>query len=428
MIFNIITIFPQMFEPVFSCGVISKSIENGLIKVNPINLRDFTTDKHKITEDYPYGGGPGLVMKVEPVFRAVEHLKSNFDTKVVLLDPRGRKFNDDIAKKYVQFDNVTLICGRYEGIDERVRDIAIDEEISIGDYILTGGEFAAMVFIDSVSRYVKGVLGDDDSNKIESFAMGGLEFPHYTRPAIYKALKVPDILLSGDHKKIEEWRIAESIKTTLHTRKDLLKRISLNANYKKMMDKMQVVEKITKNLSIALLHYPMIDKSGDTVATSITNMDLHDISRTCMTYDINKYYIITPLEAQQEIAKRVMRHWLEGYGSYYNNNRSQAFTKLSINKNLAEVVEELEIHYGKKPLLIATTARWREKTIDYDNIFDMLQDANVLLLFGTGWGFTSEFLDNANYILEPIKGTGSFNHLSVRSAVAIVLDRIFRYL
>ena len=225
--FNILTIFPDYFDSFLSYGVISKGIENKLIDVEVINIRDYTRDKHRMTDDYQYGGGQGLVMKPEPICEAVNEIQAAERSHVILLDPRGRRFDQSKAEELSGKDNITFICGRYEGVDERIRDLVVDEEISIGDFILSGGELAAAVIVDAVGRLIPGVLGDENSAEEESFSQDLLEFPHYTRPYEYRGLKVPDVLRSGDHKKIEEWRRKESIKITLQNRFDLLKDLSL---------------------------------------------------------------------------------------------------------------------------------------------------------------------------------------------------------
>ncbi len=219
--FDILTIFPSMFRSPFEESIIKRAREKGLVEINTHNLRDYTTDKHKTVDDYPFGGGAGMVMKPEPIIRAIEALRSE-DSRVILTTPQGRLFTQDYAKGLLEYDHFIIICGRYEGVDERVMNF-VDEDISIGDYILTGGELAAMVIIDVLVRMIPGVLGNLESITDESFFDHLLEGPQYTRPREYRGLKVPDILLSGNHKKIKEWRRRESLKRTLERRPDLLK-------------------------------------------------------------------------------------------------------------------------------------------------------------------------------------------------------------
>jgi len=225
---DIVTIFPRMFNGVLSESIIKRAREKGIIEVKVHNLRDFSKDKHRKVDGRPFGGGPGMVMFAEPFFDAVAYIKektvsSDWKSDVILLGPKGRRFDYKMAKRLSGYDQLIFLCGHYEGVDERVRQYLIDEEISIGDFILTGGEPAAMVVIDAVTRLLPGVLGNKDSHIDESFSNGLLEYPQYTRPADYKGMKVPSALLSGDHKKIKDWRRMASLKETMKYRPDLLK-------------------------------------------------------------------------------------------------------------------------------------------------------------------------------------------------------------
>ncbi len=224
---DIVTIFPGMFEPVLNESIIKRAQNKGKVKIHVHNLRDYSCDKHKKVDDRPFGGGSGMVMGPMPIFNAVGHIKSKAKSKrvkVVLLCPQGERLNQKIAKKLAKYRHLILICGHYEGVDERVRKSLVDEEISIGDYVLTGGELPAMVLIDSVVRLVPGVLGDKNSLNFESFEGNLLEYPHYTRPADFRDMHVPEVLLSGDHKKIESWRKEQALKRTKQRRPDLLQR------------------------------------------------------------------------------------------------------------------------------------------------------------------------------------------------------------
>ena len=222
---DIITIFPRMFEPVLNESIIKRAQNKGKVKLYIHNLRDYSCDKHKKVDDRPFGGGSGMVMRPEPLFEAVEDIKSqvtSHKSQVVLLCPQGKKLTQNLAKRLSKFKHLILICGHYEGIDERVRQYLVDEEVSIGDYVLTGGELPAMVLVDCVVRLLPGVLGDKNSLYFESFEGNLLEYPQYTRPARFRDMRVPKMLLSGDHKKIESWRKKEAISRTKERRPDLL--------------------------------------------------------------------------------------------------------------------------------------------------------------------------------------------------------------
>ena len=225
MKFNVLTLFPEMFSSLNE-SIIGRSKEKGLIDINLINIRDFSKNKHKKVDDTPYGGGAGMVMEPTVVYDAFKSIKDK-KTKVIYLSPQGKTLNQQKVQDLAKEESITLLCGHYEGIDQRVIDTIVDEEISIGDYVLTGGELPAMVLIDSVSRYIEGVL-KEESIKEESFTNGLLEYPQYTRPEVFEGEKVPEILLSGHHENIEKWRKDKSIEITKKKRPDLLKKMAEN--------------------------------------------------------------------------------------------------------------------------------------------------------------------------------------------------------
>lgn len=227
--FDILTIFPEMFTGPFDSSLLKKARDREILQINVHNIRDYATDKHKMTDDYPYGGGSGMIMKVEPMDRALRHIVPDKEgVQVVLLTPQGKKLDQRLVEELVCYERIVLICGHYEGVDERVIEHLVDREISIGDYILTGGEFAAMILVDAVSRLVPGVLGNEGSAGQDSFSAELLEYPQYTRPAEYRAWKVPEVLLSGNHREIDRWRRRAALKRTLDRRPDLLSKADLS--------------------------------------------------------------------------------------------------------------------------------------------------------------------------------------------------------
>lgn len=221
MRFEILTIFPEYFG-VLSQSLIGKAIAGGILDVNVTNIRDYSKDKHSKTDDYPYGGGAGMVMTPDPVVSAIEAVDPEHKLKRIYLSPKGVQLKQKVVENLAKEEGLLLLCGDYEGIDERIIDLCIDEEISIGDYVLTGGELPALVLINAVARYVNGVLGSSESTDEESFSNGLLEYPHYTRPAEYRGLKVPEVLQSGNHAEIAKWRREQSLKITRERRPDLL--------------------------------------------------------------------------------------------------------------------------------------------------------------------------------------------------------------
>ena len=224
MRFDIITIFPEIFAGVLDCGILRRARQAGLADVRLVNLRDFTRDKHKSVDDRPYGGGEGMVFMPEPLFAAVEYCRGperTAETRVILLTPQGKTWGQEMALELSGLRHVVLVCGRYEGVDQRVMDAMVDLEISIGDFILTGGEIPAMVILDSVIRLLPGALGNSDSALNESFSTGLLDFPQYTRPAVFRGLAVPEVLLSGDHARIAQWRKERALERTLRRRPEM---------------------------------------------------------------------------------------------------------------------------------------------------------------------------------------------------------------
>ncbi|HYP30203.1 MAG TPA: tRNA (guanosine(37)-N1)-methyltransferase TrmD [Blastocatellia bacterium] len=224
MRFDIITIFPEIFREVFDFGIIRRAVEAGLVEIKVHDLRDYTYDRHRQVDDRPFGGGAGMVMKPEPLFRAVEAITHGAEGAAkVLLSPQGRLFNQRAAEEFSRRERVVLICGRYEGVDERVVQSLVTEEVSVGDYVLSGGEIPAMVVVDAVTRLIPGALGCGESAEQDSFADGLLDYPHYTRPAEYRGMKTPDVLLSGNHAEIERWRRRKALQKTRDRRPDLLR-------------------------------------------------------------------------------------------------------------------------------------------------------------------------------------------------------------
>jgi len=236
MIFDILTLFPGMFDGPFDESIIKRAKEKQLIDIFIHNIRDWSTNRHHTVDDTPYGGSAGMVMKPEPVVACIEEIKSNRkNPRVILTSPRGRKLTHNIASELSQHDSLIIICGRYEGIDERVRELAIEDDISLGDFVLSGGEIAAMAIVDSVSRLVPDVLGNAESALADSFADGLLEHPHYTRPPEFRGHLVPEPLLSGDHEKIRKWRRQQSLRLTAKLRPDLFSTVELSKEDKKLL-------------------------------------------------------------------------------------------------------------------------------------------------------------------------------------------------
>ncbi|MCK5428856.1 MAG: tRNA (guanosine(37)-N1)-methyltransferase TrmD [Anaerolineales bacterium] len=238
--FDVFTLFPEVFEPYLQSSILLRARQRGLMEVDLHNIRDWTTDRHHVTDDDPYGGGGGMVMKPEPIFAAVEGvLGSPLPCPVILLTPQGRIFTQSIAQELSQHSRLALLCGRYEGIDERVRKYLVTDEISIGDFVLTGGELPALMLIDAVTRLLPGALGDPEGAWDDSYASGLLEYPHYTRPAEFRGWRVPEVLVSGDHARIARWRREQALLRTWQRRPDLLALAPLTDADRKFLAKLE---------------------------------------------------------------------------------------------------------------------------------------------------------------------------------------------
>lgn len=238
---DVLTLFPDIIQAYLNESIVKRAREKNLLDVAVYNIRDFETGKHKSVDDYPYGGGAGMVMKPEPLFSALDTLKGDGEERrIILLSPRGKTFNQSHAEEFSREGRrIVFICGRYEGIDERVRISLVDEEMSIGDYVLTGGELAALVIIDASARLIPGALGDERSAEEESFSWGLLDYPHYTRPRVFRGMAVPDVLLTGNHRAIWRWRRKEALKKTLQMRPDLVRRLKLSGEDREIISEIE---------------------------------------------------------------------------------------------------------------------------------------------------------------------------------------------
>ncbi|VEI04729.1 tRNA (guanine-N(1)-)-methyltransferase [Kurthia zopfii] len=237
---QVLSLFPDMFEGVFGSSIMKKAQEKGAVKMEVTDFRAYSENKHNQVDDYPYGGGAGMVLKPEPLFNAVEELVAQGKKpRIILMCPQGERYDQKKAEELAQEEDLIFLCGHYEGYDERIREFLVTDEISIGDFVLTGGELAAMTVVDSVVRLLPGVLGQEASHVNDSFSTGLLEHPHYTRPADYKGMKVPDVLMSGNHAKIEQWRMEQTIKRTYERRPDLLEGIELTKEQKAYLQKLK---------------------------------------------------------------------------------------------------------------------------------------------------------------------------------------------
>lgn len=242
MRFDILTLFPELLETIFDCSIIGRARKNNLIEINCINIRDFANNKHNRVDDYPYGGGKGMVMQAEPIYRAYMSICEGLDYKprTIFMSPQGRTFRQSTAKRFAKKEHIILLCGHYEGVDQRVLDEIVDEEISIGDFVLTGGELAAAVVVDSTARLIKGVLSEDECFEEESHYNGLLEHPQYTRPSVWNGIEVPEVLQSGHHENIKKWKREQSIINTFNKRRGMLRLAKLSDKERSFVEELKI--------------------------------------------------------------------------------------------------------------------------------------------------------------------------------------------
>ncbi len=417
MKFNVLSIFPELFKPFTELGLVGRAVKEGKISIELTQLRDFAINTQAQIDDTPFGGGAGMVLRPEPAIDAIKSKQSK-DSKVVLFTPRGRKLDHDFAKELSANKDLILLCTRYEGVDQRVVDNYVDYEVSMGDYVLMGGELPAMTFMECLSRFVPGVLGNAESLEQESFTDGLLEHPQYTKPREYLEMKAPEVLFSGNHKNIDTWKKEKSISDTKERRMDLFESYRAKTN-----------TKLTKApISVALVHYPVLNKEGKVIASSITNLDMHDIARSSRTYGVENYFLVHPTKAMRKLMDTIAEHWDKGYGATYNPNRKEALSNVRVVPDFEDVVLQLQEKYSKLPKIIVTSAKRTESSISFAKMKEILANNSedpYLIVYGTGWGLTDGFIKRADYMLEPVGSVEDFKHLSVRSAAAIILDRLF---
>ncbi len=428
--FSVITIHPELIDGGLAAGVVGRARAAGALTVATVNPRDFTKDRHRSVDDTPYGGGPGMVMRCEPLAAAIEHaagLVPDAPAHRILLSPAGAPLTQARVRALAALPHLVLVCGRYEGVDQRVVDALIDEEISLGDFVLSGGELGALAVIDAVARLQPGVLGAASSVDDESFSAALLEYPQYTRPVEFRGAAVPAILQGGNHEAIRRWRRQQALRRTAVRRPDLLARHIFTAEDDKLARDVAELQ-VAARTHVALVHHPVFDRQGTIVTSAVTNFDIHDIARACATYGLGSYFVVTPVASQRDKVQYITDVWREDI----KDHRLAALARVRPVAQVSDAIEALREATGAEPLVVATTATpARFATAARRSPANLILDAiaapqrPVLLLFGTGWGLVDDQIPQVSHVLAPISGRPSWNHLSVRSAVAIILDRMF---
>lgn len=457
MRFTVVTLFPEAFDSALAASLLGKARAAGLVEIDFVNPRDFTEDRHRTVDDSPYGGGPGMVMKPGPLVAAIDSIAPGADggerPHRVLMSPAGAPLDQAQVRSLAGRRHVVLVCGRYEGIDQRAIDLGIDQELSLGDFVLSGGEFAALAVIDAVSRLVPGVLGDQASAEEESFSDGAtLEYPQYTRPPSFRGLDVPEVLIGGHHERVRAWRRRESLRRTAVRRPELLARRRLGESDQALAAGDPSILP-AQHAYVLLAHHPVFDRTGAVVTTSVTNLDIHDIARSATTYGLAGYFPITPIAVQREKIDHIGEVWRAEVTAQQEpvdrpsrrpraaraaeGDRSRALARVASAASIEDALDEIaRRHGGARPRVVATSARNEPapeggrapRALGYRELRARMAaeaDRPVALLFGTGHGLAGHAISLADWILEPITGQPAWNHLSVRSAVAVILDRLF---
>ena len=414
---TIVTAFPEFFENFLSSSMIGRGIKNGLLHVDVVDLRNFGLGNYRQIDDYAFGGEGGMVLLPEVLERALAAIRESSGTKgyVVYPSPQGDLFSQEIVETLAAQEHIILFCGHYEGLDERFVSRCVDREVSMGDFVLTGGEIPAMAIIDAMARLVPGVVGKETAVVEDSFFRGMLDHPHCTRPAEWNGECVPEELLSGDAAAIENWRRNAAVERTLARRPDLISRANIRPY-------------LPKGIYVELVHFPVLDRRGEKSTAAVTGLDLSDIARSCKTYGIDRFFVTTPLASQRDLVKTMTRHWTEGGGANVNPERAEAFRLLKLFPSVAKSVEWILKREKEIPLIVGTTARKHPGAFHWiEAKRRMLREKRpILLLFGTGSGLHEEVLAECSMVLSPLSGGGGeYNHLSVRTAAGAVLDRFF---
>ena len=433
MRFTILTLFPEFFAGPLATAQLGRAVDAGVVAVDLVNPRDFALGRHRPVDDRPYGGGPGMVMMPGPLSAALKSIPE--PGRKLVLAPSGTPLTQALARELACEPALTIVCGRYEGIDERLIEAEGLEPVSVGDFVLNGGEAAALCLIEAVGRLVPGFMGKEESGDEESFSGGLLEHPHYTRPEVYQDREVPEVLRGGSHAKVAQWRREESLRRTLLRRPELLSTAELTGTDIDFLRAQKCPASLGRGLTICLLHHPVLDKSGKASTVSLTNLDIHDMCRVSRTYELAGVFFVTPLVDQRELGTRLLTHWTDGAGGRTNPDRASALRLGRMAESLDEAIAQVTEEAGAAPKVVATSARTsfcpargrKERAIAFSppaRVRRWLAEGPVLLVLGTGHGLAPEVLTRADAVLSPVRGFAAYNHLPVRSAAAILVDRL----
>lgn len=421
---SILTLFPALYEPFLKTSIIGRARQSGKIDADVVNLFSLCQPKERI--DGPtFGPGAGVVLRPEIMEKGIEQQEAQKGTAYkIFFSPQGKKLDQDLLKRMYEnikkVDHVMLLPARYEGMDGRIEEYYADATVSVGDIVLMGGDIPAMILLEGLLRLIPGIVGKEESVLHDSFSGAFVDYPEFTDPLDWKGLQVPAVIRSGNHHEIHEWRMNKAAQKTVIDHFDWLR------SHKLTDEERELSQKYIPSHYAALMHNEIV-LPGDIVGTtSVTSLDIHDIARSAKTYGLKNYFIVTSLIDQQKIVQKLLDFWQTGAGVTYNSQRHEAVKEVILRDSLDSVIAEIEQKEGKKPIVIATSAR--ESAHDslltfYEQSKIWVQNRPVLIIFGTGHGLSAAVLERCDYVFMPIKGISDFNHLSVRSAAAVIFDR-----
>jgi tRNA (guanine37-N1)-methyltransferase len=435
---SILTVFPELFTPFVTTSLLKKSTEKGLVNFDVTSYFDFVGPKERI--DAPtFGHGAGMLLKPLVVEKAINHREEKWGKAFrIFFSPHGKAMDQtmlkDVAQRVQNENHLMLVTGRYEGMDDRVEQEYADLIVSVGDFVVMGGDIPAMLFLEGLLRYIPGVVGRAESVEHDSFSGPFVDNPEFTEPVTWQpkpitgasrreTYEVPEVIRSGNHAAIAAWQDEQAAHRTVIHHFNWFRKSAMTKEQQRLG-----ADQIPPHYAVLMHTDVLIKDQGEQKegTTSVTSFDIHDIARSARTYGIKNYFIVTKLIDQQRVVQRLLDFWQTGAGPDYNVERFEAVKIVQLLDSLAVCIEKIEAQEGKTPVLVATSAR----TIDHPNLISFFDQEKVwesgrpvLFVFGTGRGLTPQLLNKSDFLLTPVGGLSDFNHLSVRSAVAIVFDR-----
>lgn len=422
---SILTVFKDLYDPFLHTSLLKRAQENNLVSFDVHSFFEYVSPKERI--DAPtYGPGAGMLLKPEVVQKAIQaQEKKHGNSFKIFFSPHGKKLDqrllEKLAQKFKETKHMMLLPARYEGMDARVEQVYADEIISVGDFVLMGGDIPAMMLLEGMLRLFPGVVGKEESVQAESFTGPFVDYPEYTEPVMWHNITVPEIVRSGNHGAIQKWRTEQAVQRTVFGHFDWMRTQPLSDEQKKL------AREYIPSHYVALMHDEvLIGPEKNVGRSSVMSIDIHDIARSSRTYDVQHYFIVTPLKDQQKIVNTFLKFWKEGVGAEYRQDRHAALNIVSLSESLDQAINNIEEKEGKKPLLIGTSAK-KINGVPAITFYDQAKawqlKRPVLLIFGTANGLAPQVLERCDYMLPPIEGLSDFNHLSVRTATGIALDR-----